>query len=63
MGYSPWGGKESDTTEDLSTSTDKEAVRKPLHVETYFEISQVKHIRSIKIYIASVKSSIVFKNK
>ena len=57
------GMAESDTTEDLSTSTDREAARKPLHVETYCEISQVKHIRSIKMYIASVKSSIVFQNK
>ena len=57
------GMAESDTTEDLSTSTDRQAARKPLHVETYCEISQVKHIRSIKMYIASVKSSIVFQNK
>lgn len=46
-----------------SWGSDKEAARKPIHVGTCFEISQVKHIRSIKMYIASVKSSIVFKNK
>lgn len=46
-----------------SWGSDKEAARKPILVETCFEISQVKHIRSIKMYIASVKSSIVFKHK